>query len=131
MYEERQKKWVFDQVNPLNQCDAQPTGHQKTITATSSQSRAGGAISSLTAKPTAQGQGHNAGMGRWTTYGGQGALMDIDQQKHMSEGRCFLCHKKRHILKDCSKKKNRAEVHAVAVVEEPLAKDTKVEKVKD
>ncbi len=57
--------------------------------------------------------------------------MDIDRQKHLTEGRCFLCHEKGHILKDCPKKKNRQEVRAVAAVEEPLAKDTKVEEVKD
>lgn len=56
--------------------------------------------------------------------------MDIDRQKHMSEGRCFICHKKGHIGKDCQKRKKAVEICAAAV-EELLAKDTKVKEVKE
>ncbi len=85
--------------------------------------------SSTLAKPMGNTPGHNAA-GKWTAYSRQGKPMDIDRQKIMSEGRCFRCHKKGHILKDCPKKK-KMEVCAVAVPEEALAKDTKIEEVKD
>lgn len=100
MYEECQKKWVHDQINGArDQHDSKPSRHQKALTATSHNQKTGGASSSSTAKLAAQGQGHNAGTGQWTTYKGQGKLMDMDWQKHMSEGRCFICHKEGAYIK--------------------------------
>ncbi len=57
--------------------------------------------------------------------------MEIDRikKKDSSVGRCFQCHKKGHLSKNCLHK--RVEVHAVAMPEEALAKDTKVEEAKD
>ncbi len=57
--------------------------------------------------------------------------MEIDRikKKDSSEGRCFQCHKKGHLSKNCPHK--RVEVHAVAMPEEALAKDTKVDEAKD
>ncbi len=58
--------------------------------------------------------------------------MEIDhiKKKDSSEGRGFQCHKKGHLSKDCPHKKQ--EVCAVAATpEEELAKDTKVEEVKE
>lgn len=60
---------------------------------------------------------------------GTDARMQVDQKKYMAEGRCFICHKKGHISKDCLKKMKR-EVRAVEV-EVPLTLETKIEEVKD
>ncbi len=49
----------------------------------------------------------------------------------MSEGRCFICREKGHISKDCLTKKSKVEVHAVAMAEELLANNTKIEEVKE
>ncbi len=65
------------------------------------------------------------------TYRGLGLPMDIDWQRHMSKGRCFICHEKGHIGKNCLKRKEQQEVRAVEVAPEQLSKDIKVEEVKD
>ncbi len=56
--------------------------------------------------------------------------MQIDWKKYMSEERCFNCHKKGHISKDCPKKQ-KWEVWAVEMAEVLLSKNTKIEEVKE
>ncbi len=56
--------------------------------------------------------------------------MNINWQKHMAEGLCFICHEKGHISKNCPKKK-KAEVRTMEVTEVPLSKSTKVKEVKE
>ncbi|SJL08935.1 uncharacterized protein ARMOST_12310 [Armillaria ostoyae] len=104
MYEEQQKKWVFDQTIGAH------SGQTKSITTTSSP-KTGGATSSTPAKSAgssntpAQKQGGQDSAGRWTTHPGQGLPMSIDAQKLRDEGRCFRCKEKGHLSKDCPKKK--------------------------
>ncbi len=93
MYEERQKKMVYDQTHRTDQRGDKKNFKQ--ITATSSnKNTTGGATSSSTSKLTGDGKGCNSG-GRWIptkrmTYGGAGEPMQIDQAKKMKEERCFL-----------------------------------------
>ncbi|SJL16395.1 uncharacterized protein ARMOST_19919 [Armillaria ostoyae] len=108
MYDERQKNYAFDQhLNHLRD-NKQP---YKGTPTTATSNKAGGATSLSSGKPmssTAPSGGCDAG-GRWlahpgTTFGGQGAPMDIGQMH--AKGLCFRCHKQGHLSKDCPEKKD-------------------------
>ncbi|SJL11306.1 uncharacterized protein ARMOST_14709 [Armillaria ostoyae] len=127
MYEERQKKWVFDQTIGGRSTPAKGTG-----TTTTSLPKAGGATSSTPAKqPGSSGampKGRD-GAGRWTTHPGQGLPMSIDAQKLRDEGRCFRCKEKGHMSRDCPRKKEFQDIRSVQVTEP--ATGSKVEEVKE
>ncbi|SJL11766.1 uncharacterized protein ARMOST_15175 [Armillaria ostoyae] len=124
MYEERQKKWVFDQT--IGGRTAPKPG---SITATS-QNKTGGATSSTPAKSPGNSNAPKPGgrdsAGRWTTHPGQGLPMSIDAQKLRDEGRCFWCKEKGHMSKDCPKKKEFWDIRSVQATTEP-ATDSKIE----
>ncbi|SJL04216.1 uncharacterized protein ARMOST_07577 [Armillaria ostoyae] len=106
MYEERQKKWVFDQTMGSRSRDSCPPQKGSSNTATS-HNKAGGVTSLLTSKLTNNAAPRD-GQGRWHTiqtkmYGGAGELMDIRQMR--AKGLCFRCHKQGHLSKDCPEKK--------------------------
>ncbi|PBK60264.1 hypothetical protein ARMSODRAFT_1026657 [Armillaria solidipes] len=75
MHEERQKKWVFDQVTGTSFHDSRPSKGPSTTA--SSHNKTGGATSSSPAKPTSNAAPHNASSGKWTMYAGRGEPMDI------------------------------------------------------
>ncbi|SJL10435.1 uncharacterized protein ARMOST_13821 [Armillaria ostoyae] len=123
MYEERQKKWVFDQTiggrsAPQNRGATAP-----------SQPKAGGATSSTPPKQAGNSSAPKTGgrdsAGRWTTHPGQGLPMSVDAQKLRDEGQCFRCKEKGHLSRDCPKKKEFRDIRSVQATE--LAVTTKVE----
>ncbi|SJL08497.1 uncharacterized protein ARMOST_11861 [Armillaria ostoyae] len=124
MYEERQKKWVFDQTIGGR------SAPQNRGTTAPSAPKAGGATSSTPAKQAGNSSAPKAGgrdsAGRWTTHPGQGLPMSIDAQKLRDEGRCFRCKEKGHMSKDCPKKKEFRDIRSVQVITEP-ATSSKVE----
>ncbi|SJL18324.1 uncharacterized protein ARMOST_21910 [Armillaria ostoyae] len=126
MYEERQKKWVFDQTIGAR------SGSSKGIATTAtSQPKAGGATSSTLAKQPSGSSATTGGRdsaGRWTTHPGQGLPMSIDAQKLRNEGRCFRCKEKGHMSKDCPKKKEFQDIRSVQVTNEPVT-GSKVEEI--
>ncbi|SJL16884.1 uncharacterized protein ARMOST_20414 [Armillaria ostoyae] len=123
MYEERQKKWVFDQAIGGRSVP------QKGTTATSLP-KTGGMTSSTPAKQAAGSNAPKPGgrdsTGRWTTHPGQGLPMSIDAQKLCDEGRCFRCKEKGHMSKDCPKKKEFRDIRSVQATTE-VATTSKVE----
>ncbi|SJL16416.1 uncharacterized protein ARMOST_19940 [Armillaria ostoyae] len=114
MYEERQKKWVFDQAIGGRTL-------QKNGTTAPSQPKTGGATSSTPAKPagnsSAPKPSRRDSSGRWTTHPGQGLPMSIDAQKLRDEGRCFRCKEKGHMSKDCPRKKEFRDIRSVQTTE--------------
>ncbi|PBK74574.1 hypothetical protein ARMSODRAFT_1013578 [Armillaria solidipes] len=79
MYEECQKKWIFDQITSTSH-DSHP---QKNTSTTATSNKAGGTTSLPLAKPTSSAP-RDLGTGRWqpvkmTTYHGAGEPMDISQ----------------------------------------------------
>ncbi|SJK98948.1 uncharacterized protein ARMOST_02226 [Armillaria ostoyae] len=119
MYEERQKKWVFDQT-----IGSRPAPKNQGTTATSLP-KTGGATSSTAAKPagnsSAPKTGRRDSAGRWTTHPGQGLPMSVDAQKLRDEGRCFRCKEKGHLSKDCPKKKEFHDIRSVQATTELAA----------
>ncbi|SJL14064.1 uncharacterized protein ARMOST_17517 [Armillaria ostoyae] len=123
MYEERQKKWVFDQT-----IGNRPAPKNQGTTATSLP-KTGGATSSTPAKQTGNSSAPKPSgrdsAGRWTTHPGQGLPMSVDAQKLRDEGRCFRCKEKGHMSRDCPKKKEFRDIRSVQATE--LTVTTKVE----
>ncbi|SJK99230.1 uncharacterized protein ARMOST_02521 [Armillaria ostoyae] len=124
MYEERQKKWVFDQT-----IGGRTAPSNKGTTATSLP-KTGGATSSTPAKQAGNSSAPKTGgrdsAGRWTTHPGQGLPMSIDAQKLRDEGKCFRCKEKGHMSRDCPRKKEFRDIRSVQVTTEP-ATSSKVE----
>ncbi|SJL10874.1 uncharacterized protein ARMOST_14269 [Armillaria ostoyae] len=128
MYEERQKKWVFDQTLG-NSWGSNPQKMFST-TATSNNQKAGGATSSMLTKPTSSATPpRDTVTGKWhvvktKTFGGTGEPMDIGQMH--AKGLCFRCHKHGHLSKDCPDKKDYRDIRSVQATNEPVT-ESKVE----
>ncbi|SJL16146.1 uncharacterized protein ARMOST_19665 [Armillaria ostoyae] len=128
MYEERQKNWAFHQAAGNPHDNRTPKGTAATTTATS-HSKTGGVTSSPTPKPPSSGNSRERdSAGRWTTFGGAGKPMDIDVTKLHAEGRCFRCHEKGHMGKDCPKKKDYRDIRSVQATNEPVT-ESKIEEI--
>ncbi|PBK70203.1 hypothetical protein ARMSODRAFT_974682 [Armillaria solidipes] len=135
MHEERQKKWAFDQVTGSGAHEYRPTQKPSSTTATS-QPKTGGTTSLSPAKPMNSGPPRDGG-GRWqpvktTMYHGAGEPMDISALKR--EGKCFRCHKKGHLSKDCPEKKDYKDIRSVYTAEQAKTEqkeESKVEEVKE
>ncbi|SJL04338.1 uncharacterized protein ARMOST_07704 [Armillaria ostoyae] len=132
MYEEQQKKWVFDQTLG----NFRGTNPQKGfgITATSTSQKAGGMTSLSLAKLASNpNPPRDASTGKWhsvktKTFAGAGEPMDI-RQMH-AKGLCFQCHKQGHLSKDCLEKKDYQDIRSVQATTEPVT-ESKVEEVKE
>ncbi|SJL16274.1 uncharacterized protein ARMOST_19794 [Armillaria ostoyae] len=126
MYEERQKNWAFHQATG-NPRDNRPS--KGTPTTATSNPKAGGATSSTTPKAPSSGSGSGRdSAGRWTTFRGAGKPMEIDMAKLRTEGKCFRCHKKGHLSKDCLEKKDYRDIQSVQATNKPVT-ESKVEEI--
>ncbi|PBK60328.1 hypothetical protein ARMSODRAFT_1026721 [Armillaria solidipes] len=133
MHEECQKKWAFDQVtNPTHNVQHQPKDSSNTTT---SNYKAGGMTSSSVAKPLSNATlPRDATMGKWhavktTMYKGSGEPMDISKLR--TEGKCFRCHKKGHLSKDCLDKKEYKDICSVYMAEQAKTEEKEESKVKE
>ncbi|SJL02910.1 uncharacterized protein ARMOST_06251 [Armillaria ostoyae] len=132
IYEERQKKWVFDQTIGHAQ-GGQSQQKMYTAATTTSNYKAGGMTSLPSGKlMSSAGPPRDAAMGKWhtvktKTFSGQGEPMDIGEMR--SKGLCFRCHKHSHLSKDCPDKKTHWDIQSVQATE-PVT-ESKVEEVKD
>ncbi|PBK65104.1 hypothetical protein ARMSODRAFT_1022533 [Armillaria solidipes] len=134
MYEEQQKKAVFDQAMGVTR------SFPKSNNTATSFPKTGGATSSSTAKPLSNAAPRDS-QGRWhtikqTTYRGAGEPMNIDVAKLMREEKCFRCQEKGHMSKDCPKKRDFRDIRSVVTAEQEQTKEkdassAKIEEVKE
>ncbi|PBK70289.1 hypothetical protein ARMSODRAFT_1017840 [Armillaria solidipes] len=132
MHKERQKKWAFDQVTGSGFCNSHPPLKGSSTTATS-HAKAGGVTSSTTAKPTSSAPPQDR-QGRWqlvkmTTYHGVGEPMDISMLRR--EGKCFRCHKKGHLSKDCLDKKEYKDIRLLYTAKQAKTEEKTELKIKE
>ncbi len=126
MYKERTKDGVYAQTHfEPHHDNRRPLTSQKPNTATSSRPAAGGMTSSLSAK---QNDWPRDDRGKWYMPKGVDTQMQIDAQrsKLMSEGRCFRCQKKGHLLKDCPDKAAGQQVRAIEAAPTEPPKDSQM-----
>ncbi|SJK99893.1 uncharacterized protein ARMOST_03204 [Armillaria ostoyae] len=98
-------------------------------TTPTSNRNAGGVTSLTLAKPAGNTTSHDAGSGRWTTYGGAGQPMNIDRLR--AEGRCFRCKEKGHLGKDCPKKQEHKDICLVIAAEQEQKMESKVKEIEE
>ncbi|SJL04184.1 uncharacterized protein ARMOST_07544 [Armillaria ostoyae] len=127
MYEEHQKKWVFDNTISI-QRNSRPSQKNSGFTPTS-QSKTGGATSLTPTKPAGNPVPCDSTSGRWTTFPGPGKPMDIGRLS--KEGRCFKCQEKGHLVKDCPKKGEHKDIRSLGPLLEAMPMTTNIEEVKE